>query len=939
MSMEAFRALEEEVFTSKKASPSKKEKEKKKKARKQAKKPSFDDFEKEMPVSSEKEKKEEELSFDDIEKEMLDLQEQEKKAKKEQEDRETQQTTQLIQEKVQENEDLSQDEMKEIFEEILNNPSPISNKSDLESSSEESTVELSSEEEKSFSEKEMKQIFEEELSAFEKGEEVKKYLEIDYQKEFVKFAGQDLHIPGEEGTFVLQDSLFQLFNRYLELKGYDLINVDQFEKASTPLLGEAESIFTKIDWSSEYDDEQRKAEILSKSIKSKVEEDELIQIEERKRKSRTYEYYKGYRVNIILLPELNLKIHERKQASLQKINLSKDEEKAQNLSEIKEAVRESRVLSLIPKTDISVSPPKLETTMTEEPKVVKKLSQYLSSFFPGDTFSLQEGINYDEETLHYMSPHNKADKLASFMKDYPNAKLIVDVFAGIGGNTLGFARAGIPVISYEKDAKRMSMLRNNVLHYRLEKLVTTIRGEFNLKEEDVNIHAVLYNIDPKKIVLFFDPPWLPSTITDFDKSAYILSGISQQGKLLEDIIKISLEKYGGSVLHLPPGYNLNFPGRIVDDKSDNKSRLIYCLSDDVMEKISKNLHLPINYATSLNVDVKPPVESKLFESTAEMKDEEKLMQPPVQQIKLVFQTFLNKDFPRRTYRQEAYHPKAIHSGQRKLLLSEIEFLTRIISKEKALGKNEKYTLLYIGAAPGVHIPLLAEKFPEVKFILYDPANFEIKPNDQIEIHQKLFTDEIVQQYQGQQNLLFVSDIRSAPEVAKDPTVKFDLDFEDEVVKNMTQQEKWVVALQPLRSLLKFRLPYNDPNNPRDENTVYPYLDGIIFFQAYPPEQSGETRLEVGLPLKKTDYLMVIYEQQMFYFNTKYRIQSFKHYSKFFGWSYDTLREYYILYNYYKFRGVADAERRITLDFQEHDRMTKFSHKKIYNILTNAAKHE
>lgn len=59
-------------------------------------------------------------------------------------------------------------------------------------------------------------------------------------------------------------------------------------------------------------------------------------------------------------------------------------------------------------------------------------------------------------------------------------------------------------------------------------------------------------------------------------------------------------------------------------------------------------------------------------------------------------------------------------GQRKLLLTEIEFLTEFA--------KDGDTVLYIGAAPGTHIPYLAgELFPYVAFVLYDPARFDFDP--------------------------------------------------------------------------------------------------------------------------------------------------------------------------------------------------------------------
>ena len=65
----------------------------------------------------------------------------------------------------------------------------------------------------------------------------------------------------------------------------------------------------------------------------------------------------------------------------------------------------------------------------------------------------------------------------------------------------------------------------------------------------------------------------------------------------------------------------------------------------------------------------------------------------------------------------------IHLGQRKLLLTEVNFLTG----HGDFSKN----IIYIGAAPGHHIEFLSTLFPNHTFYLYDPRDFSIKQNSKI----------------------------------------------------------------------------------------------------------------------------------------------------------------------------------------------------------------
>jgi hypothetical protein len=46
---------------------------------------------------------------------------------------------------------------------------------------------------------------------------------------------------------------------------------------------------------------------------------------------------------------------------------------------------------------------------------------------------------------------------------------------------------------------------------------------------------------------------------------------------------------------------------------------------------------------------------------------------------------------------------------------------------------------------------------------------------------------------------------------------------------------------------------------------------------------------------------------MFYFNTEYRVQGFQHYDAKYGWTYDTIREFFIYVNYLKLQGKSANE--------------------------------
>lgn len=249
-----------------------------------------------------------------------------------------------------------------------------------------------------------------------------------------------------------------------------------------------------------------------------------------------------------------------------------------------------------------------------------------------------------------------------------------------------------------------------------------------------------------------------------------------------------------------------------------------------------------------------------------------------------------------------------HMGQLKLFYTLFEFLLEV---ETAGIDLSKCLIVYIGSAPGTNIKTVSEFFPNATFLLYDPAKFdpELKDNPNVHIRTDkagMFTiaescDEIleVKKELGKKQILFVSDIRMDPN-------------EEDVKKDMLLQQDAVFELDPLAYMLKFRLPYVDPDgkiidnsydlHPAYKNLVrtstrpssvalnkkhksknaptFRYLGGSIYLQLYGPVRSTETRLIGfrtlnGVVTPKGKYEMRIfdclkYENLMNAFNLSWR---------------------------------------------------------------------
>jgi poly(A) polymerase regulatory subunit len=161
-------------------------------------------------------------------------------------------------------------------------------------------------------------------------------------------------------------------------------------------------------------------------------------------------------------------------------------------------------------------------------------------------------------------------------------------------------------------------------------------------------------------------------------------------------------------------------------------------------------------------------------------------------------------------------------GQRKLLVMEVKFLSKYAELSRIV--------VYVGSSPGTHIPFLTELFPSHIFHLYDSRPYEGRYCGKVNIHQKLFTEEECAKYKDQ-NILFISDIRENINGFKPDEI-------DEVVhKNMRDQLRWVNMIQPVATMLKFRLPRSM------EIREYSYLDGILLHQPWAPLLTHESRLQ------------------------------------------------------------------------------------------------
>lgn len=277
-----------------------------------------------------------------------------------------------------------------------------------------------------------------------------------------------------------------------------------------------------------------------------------------------------------------------------------------------------------------------------------------------------------------------------------------------------------------------------------------------------------------------------------------------------------------------------------------------------------------------------------------------------------FYHIITENMPRKKYVENiGIRLRQFHWGQRKLLDSEIEFIVWCIKNFRKQGYlKDVYNCLYIGAAPGFHIPYLAKLFPNVTFVLYDPQPFKIKETSQIKIVQDFFNEKNSSEYRGKTDI-YISDIRNPDfdNLKKDESKKKEAD--NSVEADMNLQMKVAELAQPRYASLKFRVSYL--------GRPFTYFVGEIHVQPWAPVRSTELRIFTDCQQKR-QYDSVLYEEIMAYHNEEVRNkEDFPIYDiKELNNHYDTVLEYVILKEYLTFTYNKCSAKDIVKMMQEID---------------------
>ncbi len=174
-----------------------------------------------------------------------------------------------------------------------------------------------------------------------------------------------------------------------------------------------------------------------------------------------------------------------------------------------------------------------------------------------------EGIQIDAEGLYSVCPEALALEIAQKVR----ASTICDAFGGVGGNAIGFARAGKQVWSIESDASRVRMASNNAAVYGVNQKITFLLGDYFELAPTVPAQAV-----------FLDPRWGgPNYVF---KDVFHLQDFSPDGMKM---LQTAFSNYEEVVLRVPRNFaleDLNIFGRaytVEDGFSEGRliSKIVY----------------------------------------------------------------------------------------------------------------------------------------------------------------------------------------------------------------------------------------------------------------------------------------------------------------------------------------------------------------------------
>lgn len=223
----------------------------------------------------------------------------------------------------------------------------------------------------------------------------------------------------------------------------------------------------------------------------------------------------------------------------------------------------------------------------------------------------------------------------------------------------------------------------------------------------------------------------------------------------------------------------------------------------------------------------------------------------------------------------------------KLLANEILFLTKYVKLN-----SKPVRVIYIGAAPGVHLSKLLPLFPFLSFDLYDPEDIDsstmdyIKstPSHDIRVFKEKFTIETCSRYDDTEDIYLITDHRDVM-YNKEPIFdlsnggdlmllkhEYQMKKEESYSRDMELQREICKVLKPIYANLRFRPPhyYESGLFISPEPAIFKYFSGDIWLLIYNELKGTESRIVVNDFDKEFTWNYKSYQYRLNYFNSMVR---------------------------------------------------------------------
>ena len=189
-------------------------------------------------------------------------------------------------------------------------------------------------------------------------------------------------------------------------------------------------------------------------------------------------------------------------------------------------------------------------------------------FFPNYNEVNFSNLQIDTIGEYSISRPHDAKHISEIIKSETNDSSILDATAGIGGNTLSFAKYFDTVIAVESNLDRYSILENNIKEYNLKNIVTYYNDCLNIIERKYSK------------TIFLDPPWGGKSYNKQEKIDLLLSGFK-----IHMIIRYIFMEFPENILFIKIPVNFDYDKLEVDVDIKNIKFKLFTINKFYLLKI------------------------------------------------------------------------------------------------------------------------------------------------------------------------------------------------------------------------------------------------------------------------------------------------------------------------------------------------------------------